>query len=224
MHRLALISIAALSLAACSGESTAPDSLDTSLLGAGAFGTALTTTGGYDAGVYNDRLVNALPDSLKLTDEQRAKIKALTEAFLAATKSDREALNGILREAKQAIEAKKPRSEVEAILKRGFEIRLRLAAAEAKLKAAIHAVSTAEQREWIRTHQPTSCKADRFPPLTDAQKAAIADVKCGVIMMLNDRSGWPKCSSSGRGATIRKASDATMDKLATGFSSCRPKT
>lgn len=173
MRRLALVSLAALSIAACSGDSTAPDSLDVTLLDAGAFGTALTTTGGYDAGVYNDRLVNALPDSIKLTDEQRAKIKALTEAFLAATKSDREALNAILREAKQAVEAKKPRSEVEAILAKGLAIRLRLAAAEAKLKADIDAVLTAEQREWIRTHQPASCKADRFPPLTDAQKAAI---------------------------------------------------
>ena len=149
MRRLALVSLAALSIAACSGDSTAPDSLDVTLLDAGAFGTALTTTGGYDAGVYNDRLVNALPDSIKLTDEQRAKIKALTEAFLAATKSDREALNAILREAKQAVEAKKPRSEVEAILAKGLAIRLRLAAAEAKLKADIDSVLTAEQREWI---------------------------------------------------------------------------
>ena len=51
MRRLALVSLAALSIAACSGDSTAPDSLDVTLLDAGAFGTALTTTGGYDAGV-----------------------------------------------------------------------------------------------------------------------------------------------------------------------------
>jgi Spy/CpxP family protein refolding chaperone len=173
MRRLAWISVAALSLAACSGDSTAPDSLDASLLEAGAFGTALTTTGGYDATVYNDRLVNAFPDSIKLTDQQKAQIKSLIDAFQAATKSDREALNAILREAHQAIEAKKPRSEVEAILARGLAIRLRLAQAEAKLKSDIDGVLTPAQREWIRSHEPRGCRPDRFPPLTDAQKAAI---------------------------------------------------
>ena len=172
MRRTVLIAIAALSVA-CSGDSTSPGTTDLSLLEAGAFGTALTSTGGYDAGIYQDRLINALPDEIKLTDEQRAKIRALVEAFQQATKADREALGAILREAQQAIAAGKTRSEVGAILAKGNDIRRRLAAAEAKLKADIDAVLTPEQRAWILAHSPKACRADRFPPLTDAQKAQI---------------------------------------------------
>lgn len=173
MRRTFLIAVAALSLAACSGESTSPGTTDLTLLDAGAFGTALTSTGGYDAGIYQDRLVNALPDELKLSDAQRATIKSLVEAFQQATRADREALGAILREARQAIEARKGRAEVEAILAKGLEIRRRLAAAEAKLKADIDAVLTPEQRAWIEAHSPKTCRADRFPPLSDAQKAQI---------------------------------------------------
>lgn len=173
MRRTLLLAVAAFSLTACSGESTSPGTPDLALLDAGAFGTALTSTGGYDAGIYQDRLVNALPDDLKLSDEQRAKIKALVEAFQQSTRADREALAGILREARQAIEARKSRAEVEAILAKGLEIRRRLAAAEAKLKSDIDAVLTPEQRAWIQAHSPKACRADRFPPLSDAQKAQI---------------------------------------------------
>ena len=172
MRRTVLIAIAALSLA-CSGESTSPGTTDLSLLEAGAFGTALTSAGGYDAGLYKDRLINALPDELKLTDEQRAKIHALVEAFQQATRADREALATILAEARRAAAAGKTRAEVEAILAKGKDIRRRLAAAEAKLKADIDAVLTAEQRAWILAHSPKACRADQFPPLTDAQKAQI---------------------------------------------------
>jgi len=173
MRRIALISVAALSLAACSGDTASPTAPDLTLLEAGAFGTALTTTGGYEPEIYQDRLANALPDELKLSDDQRAKIRSLVEAFQSATQADREALGRILREAHQAIEANKPRSEVEAILAKGLAIRLRLAQAEAKLKADIDAVLTPEQRAWIEAHSPRGCRPDRFPPLTDAQKAQI---------------------------------------------------
>jgi Spy/CpxP family protein refolding chaperone len=172
MRRIVLIAVAALAMA-CSGESTSPGTTDLSLLDAGAFGTALTSTGGYDAGIYQDRLINALPDELKLTDEQRAKIRALVEAFQQATRADREALGAILAEARRAAEAGKTRAEVGAILAKGNDIRRRLAAAEAKLKADIDAVLTAEQRAWILAHSPKACRADRFTPLTDAQKAQI---------------------------------------------------
>jgi Spy/CpxP family protein refolding chaperone len=173
MRRLALITAAALALTACSSDTTAPDNTDLALLGAGTFGTALTTTGGYEAGVYQDRLGNALPDELKLTDAQKAAIKSLVDAFQQATKADREALGAILREARQAVEAKKSRSEVQAILAHGLPIAARLAQAEAKLKSDIDAVLTPEQRAWIAAHSPRGCRADRFPPLTDAQKAQI---------------------------------------------------
>lgn len=176
MRRIALLA-AVLSLAACSGDTTSPGAPDVTLLEAGAFGTALTSMGGYDAEVYQDRLFNALPDELKLTSEQQAKIKALVETFRQSTRADREALVAILREARQAIEAHKTRAEVEAILAKGADIRRRLAAAEAKLKSDIDAVLTAEQRAWIAAHSPRACRADRFPALTDAQKAQIRSLE-----------------------------------------------
>jgi len=173
MRRIALIAAAVLSLAACSGETTSPNTPDITLLEGGAFGTALTTLGGYDADIYQGRLANALPDELKLTSDQQAKIRSLVEAFVQSTRADREALGAILREAHQAMEAKKPRAEVEAILAKGAAIRQRLRAAEEKLKADIDAVLTAEQRAWIAAHSPRACRADRFPPLTEAQKTQI---------------------------------------------------
>ena len=61
MRRTALIAASILSLVACS-DSTSPRGTDLTLLEAGAYGTALTSMGGYDASVYQDRLGNALPD------------------------------------------------------------------------------------------------------------------------------------------------------------------
>jgi Spy/CpxP family protein refolding chaperone len=144
-----------------------------SLIEAGAFGTALTSMGGYDADTYQNRLVNALPDELKLTTEQQAKIKALVDTFMLSTKADREALGAILREAHQAAQAGKSRADIQAILEKGADIRRRLSAAEAKLKSDIDAVLTAEQRAWLAAHTPRGCRPDRFPPLSDAQKAQI---------------------------------------------------
>ena len=173
MRRLALITVTALSLAACSDTTTTPDRSDLSLLDAGAFGTAFTSAGGYDAETYQNRLLNALPDELKLTSEQKAQIKSLIQEFQQATRADREALMAILRSARDAREAHKSRAEVEAILRQGAEIHHRLSLAEAELKAGIDAVLTPEQRAWIAAHSPRACRAERFPPLTDAQKAQI---------------------------------------------------
>jgi Spy/CpxP family protein refolding chaperone len=173
MRRLALIAAAALSLAACSDSSTSPDNPDLTFVDAGAFGTALTNVGGYDAETYQNRLINALPDELELTSEQEAQIKSLIQAFQQSTRADRDALLAILRSAHAAIEAHKSRAEVEAILRQGAEIRSRLAAAEAKLKADIYQVLTPEQRAWIAAHSPRACRPEKFPPLTDAQKAQI---------------------------------------------------
>jgi len=173
MRRIALIAVASLAFAACSTDTTSPADqslVDEFLLGSS---VALTSAGGYDAGIYQDRLFNALPDDLRLTPEQQAQIKALVEAFQTATKADREALNAILRDAKAAIAAHKSRDEVKAILDRGNAIRARLGAAEAALHAAIGAVLTAEQKAWIEAHKPARCDPSKFAPLSDAQKAQI---------------------------------------------------
>ncbi|HEY8165579.1 MAG TPA: Spy/CpxP family protein refolding chaperone [Gemmatimonadaceae bacterium] len=178
MRSKVLLLLSAVAVAACSNDSTAPDpDLDASTIDIGAFGTALTTEGAYDADLYQLRLANGLPDSLKLTDAQKAQIKALVDAYLAATKADREALIAIIREATEAIRAKKPREEIRAIIERAAPIRARLAAAEAALKAAIDAVLTPEQRAWLASHRPQRCDPSKFPPLTDAQKAQIRSLE-----------------------------------------------
>lgn len=172
MRRIALMALVAISLGACSNDSTAPDQLDLSLE-AGAFGTAITMNGGYEAGLFQERLINGLPDQIKLSDEQRSSIRSLVQAFEAATKDDRQALGAILKQAREAGAAGKSRTEVQAILRTGAASRERLGAAERKLVGDIEAVLTEEQRAWIRAHRPAACRAENFPPLSDAQKASI---------------------------------------------------
>src|SRR5687767_1170048 len=174
MRRIACIA-ALLSLAACSTDSTGPGT--DLLLEAGEYGGALTVAGGYDPGLYQDRLTNALPDDIKLTAEQQAKIRSLVQDFLASTRADRDALGAIFREAYEAQRAGRTREEIGAILRRGADIRARLFAAEAKLKQDIDAVLTAEQRAWIASHLPQSCRPDRFPALSESQKAQIRAIE-----------------------------------------------
>ena len=169
MRRLILSCIAAASLAACSSDTTAPDSDLT--IDAGLFGTELTQSGGYDARIYQDRLFNALPDEIALSADQKAKIQAFVSDFVAATKSDREALGKILEEARAAARAGKSRAEVQAILEKGAALRQKLHDAEKELVADIQSVLTAEQKGWLTAHGPDRCDASKFPPLTDAQKA-----------------------------------------------------
>ena len=172
MRKIALVSAAALVLAACSTDTTAPATTDLTI-GTGAFGTALTAAGGYDADLYQNRLFNALPDSLQLSADQQAKIKALVTAFDAATKTDRDSLNVILGQARTAAQSRAGADSIAKILARGLEITARLAAAEAKLKFDIDAVLTPDQRAWIAAHAPSSCRPGTFAPLSDAQKAQI---------------------------------------------------
>lgn len=172
MRRIALISAVALAIAACSSDTTAPATTDPTI-DAGAFGTALTVAGGYDADLYQNRLLNALPDSLKLSADQQTKIKALVDAFNVATKADRDALATILSKARDASYGRASADSVGKILARGLAITVRLAAAESKLKSDIDAVLTADQRAWIAAHAPKSCKAGSFVPLSDAQKTQI---------------------------------------------------
>jgi len=171
MRKIALIMVAALSLAACSQDATAPTNSSELDVQAGAFGTALTAAGGYEAAIYESRLNNGLPDDLKLTTEQKEMIKALVKAFEDATRADREALKTILKDATTGKKA--TREDAKKIFDSTADIRARLAAAEAKLKADIDAVLTAEQRAWIASHSPKRCDPSKFIPLTDAQKAQI---------------------------------------------------
>ena len=174
MRRIAFITIAALSLAACSNDTTAPAISDLSI-DAGAFGTALTVAGGYEADIYQTRLTDALLDSLTLSSDQQARIKALVDAFQAATQADRDSLNALLAEAHDAAKGggRSAADSVAKILAKAIEIRIRLVAASAKLKSDIDAVLTPDQLAWIAAHTPGSCNPDKFAPLTDSQIAQI---------------------------------------------------
>lgn len=178
MRRVALLVTAAM-LVACSNETTtAPATIDQVDQFVNAVSsTALTAIGAYDANVYKDRLLNALPDSLKLTSDQQAKIKALVDAYNAAIKADREAFEAVLKEARAAVQAGKSKDEVKAILDKAAPIAGRLADAAAKLKSDIDAVLTQAQRDWLASHQPKRCDKSAFTPLTDAQKAQMKAIE-----------------------------------------------
>lgn len=174
MRKILLVTLAALSLNACSSDTTGPGSAN---LDEAAFGTAMTLAGGYEADLYQERLFNALPDDLELSDDQKTKIRDIVRAFEESTKADRDALRDILRQAREASQAGKPRAEVQAIAEQGGAIRSRLNAAAKKFVADIDAVLTPAQRAWIRAHRPADCRAEDFPALTDAQKSQIRDLE-----------------------------------------------
>jgi len=173
MRRIAFVSLIAAGLVACSNDSTAPavstDQQVTDFTIA-ASTTALTAAGGYDADLFELRLFHALPDSIKLTSDQQTKIQALVDAYKAATKADNDALNVILKQARDAVRAHKTAAEVKAILDTATPIIARLTAAAADLKTRIDALLTPSQLAWLASHAPKNCKPGSFTPLSDAQK------------------------------------------------------
>lgn len=174
MRRIVFIALAAAGLAACSTDRTTAPTTSDLTIDAGAYGTALTVAGGYEPDLYQDRLTNGLPDSIKLTSDQQAKIKALIDAFKSSTKADHDALEALLRNARDLGRNRTTGADsVAKLLAKGAEVTQRLAAAQAKLKADIDAILTPEQRAWLAAHEPKNCKPTHFPPLTDAQKAQI---------------------------------------------------
>ena len=179
MRRIVFATIAALSIAACSNDATGPDSSALLAIDAAGAGTALTVVGGYDGEIFQDRLVNGLPDSLKLTDSQKAAIKAVVSAFEASTKADRDSLNKLLGDARKSLGKKGNGSTLEQTLGAAAPIIARLRTAEEKLKTDIDAILTAEQRAWVASHSPRQCKPGSFPALTSTQKAQIKALENG---------------------------------------------
>jgi Spy/CpxP family protein refolding chaperone len=119
-------------------------------------------------------LLDKLPASIKLSDEQRAKVNQLVDAHATATRADRDALNSIATRAMNAINAGRPREEVVKILDEAKPIQQRLAAADAELIKGLTAILTAEQNAWLQSQLPQQCDRSKFPPLTAAQQKQIA--------------------------------------------------
>jgi Spy/CpxP family protein refolding chaperone len=115
-----------------------------------------------------------LPDSLKLTEEQKGKIQALHDAFKAANKADLAALEDIEKRARAARVAGKSREEVQKILNEAKPVLERLAAATRTLHEAIWAVYTPAQQAWIRSRRAQSCEP---PRLTEEQIQKIRALK-----------------------------------------------
>lgn len=177
LTRMSLVVGGILAITACSNETTAPvqtpdltqESAPIDLLGD--FGaTAAAEIDGAGIGGSN------LPDSLKLTTEQKAKIEDLHAAFRTARAADLAALVAIEKEAREARDADKPKEEVQKILAKAVPIQERLRAAFLKLVADIRAVYTPAQLAWINAHEGKTCSNGR-PDLTEAQIAAIRNLR-----------------------------------------------
>jgi Spy/CpxP family protein refolding chaperone len=95
-----------------------------------------------------------LPDSLALTDEQIAAMRALREAFRAEHQDELAALRAIFEAARAARLAGATREEVHAILLDARPIVEALRADVQALHEALRAVLTDAQREWLAANRP----------------------------------------------------------------------
>lgn len=173
---VSLIALAALT--ACSAESTAPRASEA------VDDTSVDLVQQFDAtgAAAMDRAGiggSELPDNLKLTAEQKARIQALHDAFHAANAADLAALKAIEGELKAAIAAKKDRAAIAAILAKAEPIRARLSVAFARLQREIWSVYTAEQQAWITSkgRGDSACRPDVVSKLSAAQVARIRELK-----------------------------------------------
>jgi hypothetical protein len=152
---------AAISLGACDNATDPATSAaindDYALVMFGMPGAALESTLGpqTDARPFDGRRGwPRLPDELALTDEQRAEIQALREAFRAEHQEALDALRAIFVEARTAREAGATRDEVRVILEDGSDIALSLRDDVIALHEAIKSVFTDEQLAWIIANRP----------------------------------------------------------------------
>jgi Spy/CpxP family protein refolding chaperone len=158
---------AALLVAACDSGPTSPPSAaalsdDYALTMFGEIGTALEGTMGTQPTFrpFDGRSAfRHFPDSIALTDEQRAEMLALRQAFRAEYEDELNALRAIFLEARAARLNGATREEVRAILEQGREIAEVLRPALAALHEALWEVLTPEQQAWLIAHRP-----NRFPP------------------------------------------------------------
>lgn len=159
LNRVAVMVAAVAALAACSNDDPAsPQTViddDFALVMFGESGAALENSLGPQGGrPFDGRTAcAALPDELALTDEQKAEIAALRDAFRTEHQAELDALRAIFDEARAAREAGATRDEVRAILEDGRDIAEGLRADVQALHAAIRDVFTEEQLAWIEANR-----------------------------------------------------------------------
>ncbi|MBX3174032.1 MAG: hypothetical protein KF709_06435 [Gemmatimonadaceae bacterium] len=104
-----------------------------------------------------------LPDSLKLTDEQKAEIEALRLTFRTEWQEELDALKAIFEEARAARADGATREEVHAILVTGRPIAETLRPAVLELHYQILGVLTEAQRAWLFAHRHRRMPRPMFP-------------------------------------------------------------
>jgi len=110
-------------------------------------------------------LLDRAPEALRLTNEQRAAIRALNAEFQRVYRADFEALRTITRSAMQARRDGKSPDEVRTILETARPVRARLGVAFAELRRAVQAVLTEAQRDWLRAnHRRLGGQLPPLPP------------------------------------------------------------
>ena len=158
---------AALVLAACAESPTGPAAFtdDFALAMFGDAGAALEgTMGPQGARPFDGRTQHApLPDSLALTDAQKAEMLALRMAFRAEHETELDSLRAIFQQARLAHLNGASREEVRAILETGRPIAEALRPAVQALHEALRAVLTDAQRAWLDAHRPMRRPGGRRP-------------------------------------------------------------
>lgn len=159
-----------LTLAACTESATAPGTSaleqDYALLVFGETGQALEGTMGPQDSTrpFDGRSGRPpLPDSLKLTDEQKAEIQALRDAFKVAHADELAALKAIFEEARAARADGASPDEIRAILAEGRPIAEALRPAVRELHFQILNVMTEAQRAWLFQHRHRRMPRPMFP-------------------------------------------------------------
>jgi Spy/CpxP family protein refolding chaperone len=149
---------AALLLAACDESVTGSTAVtdDFALVMFGAEGEALEgTMGPQGPQPFDGRSIRPLlPDSLALSDDQRAQMLALRMAFRAEHEAQLDSLRTIFQQARQARLTGASREEVLAILQTGRPIAQALRPEVQALHQALRAVLTDAQRAWLDANRP----------------------------------------------------------------------
>jgi Spy/CpxP family protein refolding chaperone len=169
---LAILTLA-FSVAACAGDATAPAGEDVDALLEEMAGLAWSVTQVADGGIGHGLMqrLAGLPADIALSADQRARIGALIEAFVAATAADRAALTAIREEAADARRDGATPEQVRAILATGAEPRKRLHEATIALQRAVLAELTPAQRAWLANRPPPE---PRPCALSDTQRTEIS--------------------------------------------------
>lgn len=149
--RLGALAAAAVFIVGCDNTTTSPR-VDQSLVLAFDQAATMDSASFVPRGPMFD---GAMPDSIKLTDAQKAAIKALHDAFAVAHKAQFTQLAAIHEQARAAFKAGKTRTEIAAILQTSRPIMEAMRADFDALRVAVGAILTPAQKAWAAAHQRT---------------------------------------------------------------------